>query len=154
MNLTIEKNQFGLVPTKKIRIVERELVRIEKANGVLLPETIVEAAVPKAAVLHPFFTWDNSKASHLYRLWEARKLIHSVRVVYTGSKEPLRVRAFLHISNDDDYGYMSTARIMADEDLRDEVVQRARRELIVWRNRYATLDAFAKVFEAIDETVQ
>lgn len=47
----------------------------------LRPADVVEAARPLTAPLHPAFEWDNKAAAEQYRLYQARHMVRSVRVV-------------------------------------------------------------------------
>jgi hypothetical protein len=72
----------GPKPKVPADIVGPELERIWKKNGEqLTPPAVVAEARPKAAVLHPCFEWDNKAAADAHRLWQARVLIRSVRIV-------------------------------------------------------------------------
>lgn len=51
-----------------------------QGQGVLSPEAVVEDATPRGAVLHGLFEWDDRKASHQYRIGQARTIIASVRI--------------------------------------------------------------------------
>lgn len=58
-----------------------ELERIRLDNGGrLTPDAVVAVAQDKKSPLHAAFTWDNDKAGHEYRLWQARQLIKSVTI--------------------------------------------------------------------------
>src|SRR5262252_3901117 len=76
--------------------VGRELVRIWKASGEQLePAVVVAEARSEASPIHPCFEWRDKIAAEQHRLWQARELIKSVRVVKEGGEsEPL----FFHVS--------------------------------------------------------
>jgi hypothetical protein len=57
-------------------------------------------------------------------------------------------RAFIHSESED--GYCTVHRTMSDEDLREEALARAWKELKDWRRRYSDFKDLAKVFEVID----
>lgn len=60
-----------------------ELERIrEDHGGKLTPKIVVQSAEPKNAVLHPLFEWRNPVAANLYREWQARTVIKSIKVEY------------------------------------------------------------------------
>jgi len=61
-------------------LVELERIRIEH-GGKLKPEDVVKESEPKEAVLHPMFEWRNAVAANEYRLWQARHLVKSIRIV-------------------------------------------------------------------------
>jgi len=77
-------------------VVGQELINIWKSSGEQLePATVVAAARPEASPIHPCFEWRDHVAAEAHRLWQARELIKSVRVVKDGGdSEPL----FFHVS--------------------------------------------------------
>lgn len=41
-----------------------------------LAEAVIDAARLKSSAMHAYFTWDDAKAGHLYRLKEAEKILN------------------------------------------------------------------------------
>lgn len=75
-----------------------ELERIrEKDGGQLHTESVVRAAAAKRSPIHGVFTWDDAKAGHQYRLWEARQFIRMVVVVTADDGEGKEAPAFEHV---------------------------------------------------------
>lgn len=107
--------------------LREELERIERENGGhLTPGIVVQAAKPKASPLHNQFEWDNRKAGEKYRLWQARKLIKIIPIRRDDTDEPqVLVPAFMHIAGETGPKYMSSVRVVQDDDL----YARALREL-------------------------
>lgn len=152
------KKGFRFKKLVDVEIVAAELDKL-RDNGELYPETVVKAAQNKKSPLHSYFTWDDTAAARLRRLDEARYLIRSIEVVYDdpikkakGQEVEITTRAFqtLHI-----YGEAQPFRriedILDDPELRNELIQKAYKMALRWRNNYMGLTEFAKVFEAIDE---
>ena len=48
--------------------------------GKFVPHDFLKAAEKKRHPAHDYFTWDDTKASHEYRLWEARRFIAGLRI--------------------------------------------------------------------------
>lgn len=67
--------------------VRDALAALYRQNGALEAEAVVDAAKPKDHPLHDRFEWDNKKASHEYRLIQARHLIREVRVININDKD-------------------------------------------------------------------
>ena len=134
----------GVVNKTQAVIVGKELQRISKAHGAIVPEKVVDEARPEKAPLHPFFTWDDTAAAELYRQQEARKIIRSVRVVVVGMppQEQSVLRAFLNVVASDDesefegQGYIPMARIRKSPDYEQQVLNRVKNELRAWTERY------------------
>lgn len=77
-------------------VVGEELINIWKSSGEQLePATVVASARAETSPIHPCFEWRDHVAAEQHRLWQARELIKSVRVVKDdGGSEPL----FFHVS--------------------------------------------------------
>ena len=86
------------------QIVGEELERIRSRSGKLLPHEVVKESKPKRAPLHKAFEWDDAIAGNKYRVFQARNLIRSVRVVREEKSSP----AFVHIPKPDGPYYQST----------------------------------------------
>jgi len=53
---------------------------IEREEGAITPEAVVDSARPEDSPLHPCFTWDDRVAAEEFRKSEARNLVRVVRV--------------------------------------------------------------------------
>lgn len=135
--------------------VYEELERIRHAaGGILTPAAVVQSAAADDSPLHDKFEWDDTVAGREYRLWQARELIQVTVRMLPQSEEPVRV--YVSLSEDQKRpggGYRAITDVMADDDHRNELLSDALRELKRIRRKYATLNALAQVFEAIDATV-
>lgn len=154
----------------KIRFEVRKgsFVRAEKAQrygerlwdlsqkGMLETQAVVDDARAISSPIHDHFEWDDAIAGEAHRRQQARELIRSIQfVVEEEIKGPREVNAFFHIETivDDErvQGYVNYEDIRASEDLRSQVITKARREAHNWRNRYQDYDdEFGEVFQAID----
>jgi hypothetical protein len=151
-------NPSGVLANSEAELVGRELVRIEKKHGAILPEKVVDEARPDQAKLHPYFTWDDEKAAELYRRDEARGLIRSVVIIRpdTEDEEPEPIRAFVNVHSKEDEksfegkAYISIGRAMNDDSYKQQVVEKAYQELVSWKRRYENLKQFSQVFNAIE----
>lgn len=109
-------------------------------NGVLLPERVVEAARPKESPLHDCFTWDDDKAAHEYRLWQARTLIRTtVRLLEVdGKQQP--VRMFVSLTTDrQDGGYREMVSVMLNKTHREQLLADAVEEMKRFEAKYEQL---------------
>lgn len=57
-------------------------------GGKLTPDKVVDVAAEASHPLHDCFEWDDSKAGYQYRLWQARALIRSVKIVIENKPVP------------------------------------------------------------------
>lgn len=99
----------------KPEVAFSELERIRKAKGGLRPSDIVEAAVPEDAPLHPAFEWDDEKASHQYRLMQARRLVRAVTVSVADADDPRSV--YVHVAADGNGTYEPMEAVVGRVDL-------------------------------------
>lgn len=147
MNLELKNN--GIIAKSELQVVVRELNRIEKRDGALHPESVVDEARPESSPLHGFFTWNNNEAAELYRRWEARKLIQSVRIIYEGKKDGTVVRAYVSLIVNDERGYYGMARVLSSSDLRAQLLETALKEAESWMTRYEHLKELSEIVQAI-----
>ena len=129
-------------------IAELERIRSE-AGGVLRPAEIVDAAEDEASPLHECFTWDDTKAAHNYRLWQARHLLKVCVTVVHGAKHPVQMYVSLKTDREDDGGYRALVDVMSDDDMREQLLDEAMDELRFFQRKYKQLKELAPVFEAM-----
>lgn len=133
--------------------IGEHLEELSTQTGDITPERVVDDARNPQSPLHPNFDWNNKTAAESWRQHTARNLIGSLVVVRVNEKQVTgNVRAFVSVRNGDNKGvYTPIVAVMEDAELRKQVLERARQELHQWRNRYADLSEFAKVFSVVDE---
>lgn len=124
-------------------VVYRELLAIKDRDddGQVKAEVVVELASNPKHPLHGYFEWDDSKAAHDHRLWQARVLIARVRIVNPDASNPTPIPAFVSLVSDrhDGGGYRSVADVLADPVSRDELERTAIGELAAWTERHRML---------------
>lgn len=121
-------------------------------NGRLTAEEVLERAKDDKNPLHDHFTWDDTVAAVNWRKGEAGQLIRSITIdISTSNLETMPVRAFVSVEREGDRSYTSTAHAMSDKELRQQVLARAMRELLAWKERYREFEILAKIFAAIED---
>lgn len=116
----------------KADVALRELKRIERERGDLLPVTIVAEARRTSSPIHAHFDWDDKVAGSRWRLQQAAGLVLAVRYVESEDARPRR--SFVCIGRGQ--GYASIERVQQDRDLAAEVIAAARAQLEAWTERY------------------
>jgi hypothetical protein len=135
------------------QIAAERLHTIRVANGELTPRAVVDDAANPRSPLHPCFEWDDEKAADSHRMWQARKLIGSIVVAeYADAPVANETRAFVHITAEEPQ-YVPIEVAMTDVEMREEILSRARREIRIWKQRYAAYEEFASLVAAIDEVI-
>jgi hypothetical protein len=127
----------------------------EKNQGILRPEDVVDAARDEKSPLHSKFEWDDSAAAHQYRLCQARHLINvSVKYIEL-DKEQVPVRVFVSLTPDRQNpggGYRPISTVMSDAQLRRQLLDDARDEMILFEKKYHRLKELKEVFAAMRKT--
>ena len=129
-----------------------EVVR-KKHDGILSPTAVVEAARPTNSALHSRFEWDDGKASEQYRLWQARQLISLVITAVKPETREYDVHTYISLRADRnaDGGYRLITDVLANKDMRIQMVTDAFAELRTFRAKYGQLRELAQIFRAMDE---
>lgn len=122
---------------EKAQIVGETLEKM----GSFTPLDVVQAARNEESPLHEHFTWDDLKAAEKYRLWEARHLVNTITVVVTVAGKETETRGFHSITMEGDdetieQRYTAIKIVSASPDMREQVIERAKRELAGWSARY------------------
>jgi hypothetical protein len=143
-------------------VAHKEVERIRKANGGDVdPEAIVQAAKAKRNPLHNEFEWDDKVAAHEYRLHRGRVLLSSIVVIRDDVVSDRPQRVYHHVKKKSEHPeekpkrvYRTAEQCLQDDDTRAELLGRALKELISFRNRYRDLQELAVVLRGIDQIIE
>ncbi len=129
-----------LPASKRERITAAIKTFLRKHNGVAVAEDLVDYARPINSPLHPYFTWDDTKAAELFRKMEARQILRVAVEYLPDSKNGayLPVRVTTHLSTDE-RGYRATVDVLSDEHLRKQLIADALRDAEAFQRRYAKI---------------
>ena len=135
----------------------------EEENGIT-PARVLEVSRSEDALLHPCFEWDDTKAAEAHRLNQARLLIGNlIRVTVKESEdedisiEPQRIRAFVNVSNEahaERGRFKPIITALSEGGSRRMVLENARRDALLFREKYARMEEFSEVLKAIDHGLQ
>lgn len=127
---------------------EKELQSLKK-KGLLKAEDVVAFAKSPKTALHKKFEWDNTKAAHEHRLWQAREMIVHVRVFIKTAKREVQV--FVSLSSDranPGGGYRERTTVLSIKKYREELLAQALADFKFWEEKYLELKELAPIFAA------
>jgi hypothetical protein len=138
-----------------------ELLRIaSEAGGIISPRKIVEIARDEENPLHDYFLWNDTIAAERYRLNQASLLIRKIKIdivrPIAGTKE-IEIKPIRQFSSparlrdkNGDGSYVRIEDIMNDNELKADLLETAKKELIALKVKYENLSELSKVWEAIE----
>ena len=126
-----------------------ELEEVRRSHkGLLRPPDVVAYAENPETELHGCFLWDNDRAGHQYRLWQARELIRVSVEVVAGFDEPVSVYVSLRDDRKAGHGYRALADVLTDARRRKMLLVEALDDFRRMERKYAQLKELAEVFAA------
>ena len=125
-----------------------EIVSIGEA---VTPKDVVNFARNPETELHKCFEWDDAIAAEKYREHTARVLIRSITYEHVDkeTEERVPIRIFSH--DREESTYKQTVRLVVVEDKYALMLQDAKRELDIFRRKYAILTELEDIIEDIDK---
>lgn len=143
--------QVAGVTIANVQAVGDEVYRIATQHETLEPRVIVREAAQPTSPLHPvIFRIDDAAAALEHRLWIARSLLKSVRVVTEEGGETLERRVYVNVINGTSRGYMQVSAVMNNQVLREQLLAKAIADAQSWQIRYRGLNELSNIFHAID----
>lgn len=113
------------------------------------PADIVEAARNESSELHKCFEWDDSIAAEKYREHQARMVIAQLVVrTETTDNTPVSVRVISSANAMN--SYMPTKMLIRSESEYADLLERAKRELRAFQQKYITVVELQDIFAMID----
>lgn len=124
--------------------LHQQLQTIHTRHGRLDPADVVTEARADTSPLHRYFTWDDTTAAEQYRLDQARALIRRVKIeiLTEPHTEPIRVRGFVSVDTAGENAsrhYQPLTEVAGDDELRERVLDEARRDLRRLQAKYQHL---------------
>lgn len=140
--------------THKKDIVAQVLKKLADENhGILRPEVVVAYAKPMTSPIHSRFEWDNKKAGHAFRLWQARQLISVCVEIIPHMHDPVDV--FVSLSPDrKEGGYRLTQEVLSDAEMRRQMLSDALNDLGFCQRKYAHVKELTGVWQAVRKARQ
>jgi len=153
---------------KNSESISDELERIKNANnGIIEPKLVVAYARNPQTALHNRFEWDDTEAAERWRLHQARNIIRlefryvdkkatdqSKIILDITSRIKTRnvVRAFVSLTTKrkgQDAGYRDIYDVISDDEMREQLLEDAKKDMAIFRRKYYLLSELADVFTAM-----
>lgn len=115
------------------------LVEIEKTNGTLAAQEVVNHARDPASPLHEYFEWDPSKAHAEYLILQARALIRIVKIEVTVEERTIKAPKYVKDPRQGlNPGYVTVTKVKKQGDMaRDVMLAELRRALAILKRAQA-----------------
>lgn len=154
------------IPSKGFRITPEQAQLLGEAMESLgasrdlhdiTAEELLASAESEDSPIHDLFEWNNRIAGHQHRISQARYYIRGLQVEYVINKRPVKTKAFhavLHRGDDNqiERRFTPLSSIKTQEELRQQVIRNAWKQVFDWRQRYSEyVDIFGPLFKVIDE---
>ena len=137
------------------------LETIEKRDGEVSTRAFLDYSRPEESETHSMFEWDDSIAAEKYRLRQAAQIINQLEVRFEQEEAAEQavevVPAYVNTMQKTLHSparFVNIVSAMEDQEMRRHVIFNAVRELTSFRNKYQKLSCFAKLFKAVDETIE
>lgn len=130
------------------------ILNVKKEQKVLTAENLLESAKNKENPLHELFNWDDTEASNLWRLQQARCIINEVKIII----EDKEYYAFENVSvvvDDIDSEpmrvYLDKEEIENNESLRIQILKRAINNIEYWKEQYNSYGELKPIISSIEK---
>ena len=110
--------------------IQDHIRRLEKSNGTITPEMVVNDAMDPDSPLHGEFTWDKTEAAWAFWMHQARKLIASVKITIITDSKTVKTVGYTRdpSKSGKEQGYISVEKAREDEETsRDILIEEFKR---------------------------
>ena len=144
------KDQFSYkIPAE---VVGKEFEKLERKNGGVTRENVLDSARSSNSPLHELFEWNDTVAAEQYRLQQATTLICALHIeVDSQDDEPQKLRAYVNVGDERSGRFINIDTAFQNNETRDIVLERALRELKAFEKKYRALSEFSSLFAEINK---
>ena len=126
---------------------------IESIGNKVTSQQIVDFAKDENTELHGLFEWDDTIAANRYRCHQANSIVASLKITILHEdkeNEPTSIRYF-SMPERKNGAYQKTEIVIQKPDEYALLLQHAKEDLKIFREKYKRLSELEEVFEAIDK---
>jgi hypothetical protein len=104
-------------------------------DGRILPEDVVEAASEVSSPIHNNFEWDDTKAAHEHRIWQARQLI-TYKFKVEGETKQQFYNVKVVVNSEPVQGYFTKEKVLSEREMYLHLLKEAVGEIKYWEKKY------------------
>ena len=136
-------------------IVGQQCEQIEKEEGTVTKQNLVDYSRDDKSELHCLFEWDDQIAGEAYRREQAGRILSSLKmVVLKSDAKQVKVKAYVNVSEEKTAKYMNIELARQDADKMNVVLQNAIREMQTFILKYRGLSELEPVFDAMETAME
>lgn len=134
------------------------IATISEKEGGITPGRLLDVSRDESALLHDCFEWDDTIAAEKHRLSQARLFLCNlvcVKVEENAPEETKPVRAFVNVMPAEHAkgNFKPLLKALTDDEERQIILNNAKRDAMIFENKYHFLEELADVFAAMDEFI-
>jgi len=114
---------------------------IDRLGGRVTAQDLVKDGRRQGSPLHDYFEWDDAAAGAAFRVEQAKYLLRHLEIGMKINDRTVLMRAFhsVVLAQEERQVYVTLERVLAETDLRDQVLKEAVREIRAWQAKYGHL---------------
>ena len=129
---------------------------VDAFNGTPPNGALIEKAKDKNSAMHVLFDWEDKEAAYKWRVHTERQIKAQLCYVHKGKKvrKVHQIRALTNIKETTEEGekitvIYNTFEVLKDPEKKKQLVERARRDMMTFKNRYELLEELSSVIDPI-----
>ncbi|MHA1962464.1 MAG: hypothetical protein ACW99U_19860 [Candidatus Thorarchaeota archaeon] len=133
-------------------VVGRELAKMNKEEGEVVPKRFWKRFRSKNSSLHSAFEWNDRICGDKYRTLQAAEMVRFIRVIpMYDNNEPKRAYIHVKVKGKREGVYRTREDVMSSKDLLQSAIRECTSLLYGIKVRFAELKGLEPLFSAIDE---
>lgn len=137
-------------------VAGKVLERIERQNGCVNPQLILDESREESSPLHKCFEWNDGVAAEKYRLSQAGMIIRNLTVVVEGNEHNEPVRAYVNVQSKAPKKtgeFINIKSALQSGETRNILLQNAKNELREFQKKYDSLVELAGILSEIKKLI-
>jgi len=131
-----------------------EILRIEKINGSISAQDLIDVSKDPKSVLHPCLDWEDRVAGPKWRLEQSRSLLASPRVIIVAGEPPRPLMLNVILTDTKKPAYMNSPAVMSNADYSIQAYKRAFAEFANGGKRFQNIKELYEIYSEAMERVE